>query len=185
MITGLPGAVALAGLPFFRFQGDRHAPTKGPHISISAEYVVNRILRINLDEFERWPQSVRQLAIDIAEELFLVAYNPFISASDVKKSVNEHYQGRVSFSPPTSTPRPSVKASPCSGAAHEAELEFCRELEGRLSSIMPDDCILRRRGALVASATDATDLRMELPLLVVEPDTPEQISALVRLRQTK
>ena len=66
-------------------------------------------------------------------------------------------------------------------SAHEAELEFCRELEGRLSSIMPDDCILRRRGALVAAATDATDLRMELPLLVVEPDTPEQISALVRL----
>ncbi len=28
-------------------------PHKGPHISISAEYVVNRILRINLDEFER------------------------------------------------------------------------------------------------------------------------------------
>ena len=42
-------------------------PHKGPHISISAEYVVNRILRINLDEFDRWPQSVRQLAIDIAE----------------------------------------------------------------------------------------------------------------------
>ena len=73
-------------------------PHKGPHISISAEYVVNRILRINLDEFERWPQSVRQLAIDIAEELFLVAYNPFISASEVKKSVNEHYQAGVSFS---------------------------------------------------------------------------------------
>ena len=43
-------------------------PHKGPHISISAEYVVNRILRINLDEFERWPQSVRQLAIELAEQ---------------------------------------------------------------------------------------------------------------------
>ena len=67
-------------------------PHKGPHISISAEYVVNRILRINLDEFERWPQSVRQLAIELAEELFLVAYNPFISASAVRKSVDERYQ---------------------------------------------------------------------------------------------
>ena len=48
-------------------------PHKGPHLSISAEDVVHRILRINLEEFERWPQSVRQLAIELAEELFLVA----------------------------------------------------------------------------------------------------------------
>lgn len=155
-------------------------PHKGPHVSISAEYVVNRILRINLDEFERWPQSVRQLAIDIAEELFLVAYNPFISAAEVKKSVNEHYQAES----PSLAHQYATDISEgitMFWSAHEAELEFCRELESRLSSVMPDSCILRRRGALVAAATDATDLRMELPLLVVEPDTPEQISALVRL----
>ncbi|MGN1038988.1 MAG: FAD-binding oxidoreductase, partial [Mailhella sp.] len=155
-------------------------PHKGPHISISAEYVVNRILRINLDEFDRWPQSVRQLAIDIAEELFLVAYNPFISAAEVKKSVNEHYQAE---SPSLAHQYATAISEGITmfWSAHEAELEFCRELTVRLASIMPGDCILRRRGALVAAATDATDLRMELPLLVVEPDTPEQISALVRL----
>ena len=155
-------------------------PHKGPHISISAEYVVNRILRINLDEFERWPQSVRQLAIDIAEELFLVAYNPFISASEVKKSVNEHYQAE---SPSLAHQYATAISEGITmfWSAHEAEQDFCRELVGRLASVMPDECILRRRGALVAAATDATDLRMELPLLVVEPDTPEQISALIRL----
>ena len=47
-------------------------PHKGPHISIPHDYVVNRILRINLDDFEEWPESVRALAIEIAEELFLV-----------------------------------------------------------------------------------------------------------------
>ena len=52
---------------------------KGPHISISPDYVVNRILRINIDDFAEWPESVRHLAIAIAEELFLVAYNPFIN----------------------------------------------------------------------------------------------------------
>jgi len=155
-------------------------PHKGPHVSISAEYVVNRILRINLDEFERWPQSVRQLAIEIAEELFLVAYNPFISASAVKKSVEEHYQNE---SPSLAHQYATAISEGITmfWSAHEAELAFCRELEGRLSSIMPDNCVLRRRGALVASSTDATDLRMELPLLVVEPDTPEQMSELVRL----
>ena len=98
-------------------------PHKGPHISISAEYVVNRILRINLDEFERWPQSVRQLAIDIAEELFLVAYNPFISASEVKKSVNEHYQAE---SPSLAHQYATAISEGITmfWSAHEAELEF-------------------------------------------------------------
>ena len=155
-------------------------PHKGPHISISAEYVVNRILRINLDEFERWPQSVRQLAIEIAEELFLVAYNPFISASAVRKSVDEHYQNE-SQSLAHQYATAISEGITMFWSAHEAEMAFCKELEGRLSAIMPDSCILRRRGALVAASTDATDLRMELPLLVVEPDTPEQMSALIRL----
>ncbi|MBR5882608.1 MAG: FAD-binding oxidoreductase [Mailhella sp.] len=155
-------------------------PHKGPHISISAEYVVNRILRINLDEFERWPQSVRQLAIELAEELFLVAYNPFISASAVRKSVNERYQSE-SQSLAHQYATAISEGITMFWSAHEAELTFCKELESRLSAIMPDSCIMRRRGALVASSTDATDLRMELPLLVVEPDTPEQMSELVRL----
>ena len=61
---------------------------KGPHISISPDYVVNRILRINIDDFAEWPESVRHLAIAIAEELFLVAYNPFINVETVRNSVH-------------------------------------------------------------------------------------------------
>ena len=153
---------------------------RGPHISISAEYVVNRILRINLDEFERWPQSVRQLAIDIAEELFLVAYNPFISASAVKASVDDHYHSE-SQSLAHQYATAISEGITMFWSAYEAEKLFCEELEERLAGIIPEYCILRRRGALVAASTDATDLRMELPLLVVEPETPEQISAIVRL----
>ncbi len=44
---------------------------KGPHISISAASVVNRILRINLDEFESWPTAVQQLASQIAKNCSL------------------------------------------------------------------------------------------------------------------
>ena len=62
-------------------------PHKGPHISIAPDFVVNRILRINLEDFADWPESVRRLAIEIAEELFLVAYNPFVDAATVKASV--------------------------------------------------------------------------------------------------
>ena len=43
-------------------------PHKGPHISIAPDFVVNRILRINLEDFADWPESVRHLATEIAEE---------------------------------------------------------------------------------------------------------------------
>ncbi len=155
-------------------------PHKGPHISISAEYVVNRILRINLEDFERWPEGVRQFAKELAEELFLVAYNPFIPVDMVRKSVDEHYRGGAqSLAHEYATA--ISEGITMFWSAYEAEQEFCRTLTQRLAEIMPEKCIRRRRGALVAAATDSTDLRMELPLLVVEPETPEQISSLVRL----
>ncbi|MGX8717974.1 MAG: FAD-binding and (Fe-S)-binding domain-containing protein [Desulfovibrio sp.] len=153
---------------------------KGPHISISAEYVVNRILRINLEEFERWPEGVRQFAKTLAEELFLVAYNPFISAQQVRRSVDERYRAEAqSLAHQYATA--ISEGITMFWSAYEAEQEFCKTLIERIAAIMPRRCILRRRGALVAAATDSTDLRMELPLLVVEPETPEQISSLVRL----
>ena len=87
---------------------------KGPHISISPDYVVNRILRINIDDFAEWPESVRHLAIAIAEELFLVAYNPFINVETVRHSVHARFE-RESMALATISPTPSAKASPCSG----------------------------------------------------------------------
>ncbi|MCQ2444152.1 MAG: FAD-binding oxidoreductase [Mailhella sp.] len=155
-------------------------PHKGPHISISADFVVNRVLRINLDDFSRWPESVRQLAIGIAEELFLVAYNPFVAVDLVKKSVGQRYESE-SHALAHQYATAISEGITMFWSAYEAEVAFCADLVRRITEIMPDDCILRRRGALVACATDATDLRMELPLLVVEPSTPEQMSALVRL----
>lgn len=155
-------------------------PHKGPHVSISAAFVVNRILRINLNEFESWPSAVQQLASEIAEELFLVAYNPFISAQSVKQSVDARYNRE-------SQALAHVYATAISEgmtmfwSAYDAEVAFRDELVDNLLEIMPEECIITRPGALVETSTDATDLRMELPLLVVEPDTIEHLMALVRL----
>lgn len=153
---------------------------KGPHVSISAAFVVNRILRINLDEFESWPSAVQQLASQIAEELFLVAYNPFISAQTVKNSVTQRFESE-------SHALAHVYATAISEgmtmfwSAYDAEVSFRHELVDRLSQFMPKECIITRPGALVATSTDATDLRMELPLLVVEPDNIEHVVHLVKL----
>ena len=58
--------------------------SKGPHISIESETLVPRILRINAQEFAEWPEAVRRLTMELAEELFLVRYNPYIARELVK-----------------------------------------------------------------------------------------------------
>ena len=47
-------------------------------------------------------------------------------------------------------------------SGHEAEVAFRKELVERLGAFLPPDAIVTRPSALVACATDATDLRMEL-----------------------
>ncbi|HIW01265.1 MAG TPA: FAD-binding oxidoreductase [Candidatus Desulfovibrio intestinipullorum] len=155
-------------------------PQKGPHISISPDFVVNRILRINIDDFQAWPESVRELAISIAEELFLAAYNPFINADTVRGSVNAHYE-RESLSLAHYYATAISEGITMFWSAYEAEVAFRRHLLDELVKILPSEGILSDPAAIVASATDATDLRMELPLMVVEPSTTEQVSALVKL----
>ena len=153
---------------------------KGPHISISPDYVVNRILRINIDDFAEWPESVRHLAIAIAEELFLVAYNPFINVETVRNSVHARFE-RESMALAHYFANAIGEGITMFWSAYEAERSFREELISALRNILPNECILSSPSALLASATDATDLRMELPLLVVEPDSAEQVAALVKL----
>ncbi len=153
---------------------------KGPHISIAPDHVVNRILKINADDFAEWPESVRTLAISIAEELFLVAYNPFIDAELVRESVRGSFE-RESVALAHYYATAIAEGITMFWSAYEAEAAFREGLIDAVADILPEECIRREPAALVENATDATDLRMELPLLVVEPDNAEQVAALVRL----
>ncbi|MCR4666549.1 MAG: FAD-binding oxidoreductase [Desulfovibrio sp.] len=153
---------------------------KGPHISISQNYVVNRILKINIDDFSEWPESVQTLAISIAEELFLVAYNPFIDVKTVHSSVDATFE-RESVSLSHYYATAISEGITMFWSAFRAEAEFRDRLVEALCNIIPAECILQDAQVLVAMATDATDLRMELPLLVVEPDTTEQVARIVKL----
>ncbi len=155
-------------------------PHKGPHISIAPDFVVNRILRINLNDFSEWPESVRKLATEIAEELFLVVYNPFVDPATVKASVLDRLEREV-FALAHHYANSIGEGITLFWSAYSAEMTFRDELVERLRQILPADAVITRPGALVACATDATDLRMELPLLVVEPSTSSQVSELVKL----
>ena len=155
-------------------------PQKGPHISISPDFVVNRILRINIDDFQNWPESVREFAISIAEELFLAAYNPFVNADTVRQSVRAH-NDRDSVALAHYYATAISEGITMFWSAHEAEVKFRDHLIEELRKIMPSEGILTDPASLVATETDATDLRMELPLVVVEPDTAEQVAGIVKL----
>ncbi|MDR0339376.1 MAG: FAD-binding oxidoreductase [Desulfovibrio sp.] len=154
--------------------------SKGPHISVESASLVPRILRINADEFASWPEGVRRLTMDIAEELFLVRYNPFIDAETVKKSVQERFDAsRRGLAHHYAT---SIgEGITMFWSAHESDMAFRKELIARLCALLPPESIDTRRNSLVENATDATDLRLELPLLVVTPQNAGQVSAVVKL----
>lgn len=123
-------------------------PHKGPHISISPDYVVNRILKINIDDFAEWPESVRNLAIAIAEELFLVAYNPFIDTDTVRGSVRESFE-RESVSLAHYYATAIGEGITMFWSAYEAEAEFRDRLIDALRRTLPHECILIEPSALV------------------------------------
>ncbi len=155
-------------------------PHKGPHISISSETLVNRVLRIDLNEFEDWPEAVRDTAIALAEELFLVRYNPFIDAETVRQSVQARFDQAVPGLAHhyATTLREGLIMF---WSSYDADMAFREELIKRIAQVVPKDRIDLRPGSLVECSTDATDLRMELPLLVVAPASAEEVSAIVRL----
>ena len=113
-------------------------PHKGPHISISPTYVVNRILRLNINEFEEWPEAVQALAVDIAQELFLVAYNPFVDAETVRTSVNARFE-KDSISLSHHYANSISEGITMFWSAYNAEMEFRKTLIGRLEDILPDE----------------------------------------------
>lgn len=155
-------------------------PQKGPHISLAPERLVKRVLGLPLEEFQTWPEYLQQLALDLAEELFIIRYNPFIPAKDVRQSVNARLQAeRAALSPEYYR-----ELSGCLERfwqSYEADQKFKATLISRLSSIMNKEQVVSTSNNLIECSTDATDLRMELPALVVFPENTSQIQGIIRL----
>ncbi len=155
-------------------------PQKGPHISLAPERLVKRVLGLPLEEFQTWPEYLQQLALDLAEELFIIRYNPFIPAKDVRQSVDARLQAERS----ALSPEYYRELSGCLERfwqSFEADQKFRTALIGRLSAIMDKEQIVAAANNLIECSTDATDLRMELPALVVFPENTAQIQGVIRL----
>jgi FAD/FMN-containing dehydrogenase/Fe-S oxidoreductase len=153
---------------------------RAPHISISADLLRDRVLGIPPGEFSTWPESVQELASSLAEELFMIRYNPFIPAHMVWKSVIERLEAE---SPSLSELylEPISRRLSTFWEEYQEDMTFRKTLIDRMAGFMPRNLVRTEPHTLVECATDATDLRMELPLMVLFPETTEQIQAIVLL----
>jgi len=155
-------------------------PSKGPHISIASEHLLARVLRLTPEQTANWPEDVRSLAVNLAEELFLLRYNPFIDPGLVYISVKSRLRQAL----------PSL-AEEYARTLDEGVKDFWKEYQEdqafkerllhRLGKALPADGIVTRPNMLVECSTDATDLRMELPIAVVMPASTQEIRAVVAL----
>ncbi|OIQ52195.1 putative FAD-linked oxidoreductase [Pseudodesulfovibrio hydrargyri] len=153
----------------------------GPHISISDEQLITRAFGVvDMEQFQHWPEKVKKLASNLAAELFLVRYNPFIDPELVKTAVER----RLNMSRPMLDREFATiltKGVELFWERHENELAFRDNVVSRLKRFMPEDAIGNEPHSRIESATDATDLRMELPMLVLFPEDEAQIQSIVRL----
>ncbi len=155
-------------------------PYKGPHISISPDPLVQRVLGLSPGEFKAWPEHVREAALELTAELFLIRYNPFIDPELVWKNV------QTSFAQTKLAMAEEYSGALVTGMFRfwnrfREDQKFREELVRRLGQILPRECVDARPNSRVECATDATDLRMELPLLVLKPRTTRHIQDIVRL----
>ncbi|WP_147820457.1 FAD-binding and (Fe-S)-binding domain-containing protein [Salidesulfovibrio onnuriiensis] len=153
----------------------------GPHISISDEQLMSRAFgMVDLEQFAHWPEAVRKLATNLAAELFLVRYNPFIDPELVRKSVER----RLNMSKPLmSGEYPKILSAAIREfwRSFDEDTAFRKQLVERLRGFMDEANIGDEPNSIIESATDATDLRMELPMLVLFPTSEEHIRGIVKL----
>ena len=71
-------------------------PHKGPHISIAPDFVVNRILRINLEDFAEAGRNPCGIWLPKSRKsCSLLHTNPFVDSATVKASVKERFDREV------------------------------------------------------------------------------------------
>ncbi|GAB6038571.1 FAD-binding and (Fe-S)-binding domain-containing protein [Fundidesulfovibrio butyratiphilus] len=155
-------------------------PDKNPHISLPLPRLISRVLGISKTEFAQWPEDMQELAVSLASELFLVRYNPYIDPADVRESVEQ----RMNRSSTMLTPeyqKQLAQAIKAFWRLYDDDMAFRDELRSRLTEFLPEIAILDGPHNIVECSTDATDLRMELPLMVLAPEDTEQVRRIVRL----
>ena len=151
-----------------------------PHINIDRQRILLSVLDTPNTEFETWPERVRELAIELATEFFILHANPFVHPEVVKNSVFSRLEAEREGIPLELYQRLTDKMEHFWYDFRKLS-ELKETIQDRLADILPEDGLLDSPHALVQFSTDATGLMLELPLLVVSPETTEQVRDIVSL----
>ncbi|MFW6414872.1 MAG: FAD-binding and (Fe-S)-binding domain-containing protein [Thermodesulfobacteriota bacterium] len=155
-------------------------PKNSPHITLPRIQTAERVLELSQSELQEWPEYIQDVALDLANELFLIRYNPFIPPGMVYKNVINRLKRET----------PAIQQDYFSKLQSglnkfwqefEQDQKFKHKLIKRLKELIPAHQIVTSPNALVESSTDATDLRMQVPLLLVAPQTTQDVKNIISL----
>ena len=151
-----------------------------PYFNINKQRIVNSVLDITSEEFELWPNDKQKLALEIASELYLLRCNPFIHPEIIKNRVYSQLENNASEL--ASFYYQFLNKKIDSFLEYIDELsDFQNQVKTKLSQVLDEDKVVDSPNTLVQFSTDATGLMMEIPLLVVFPETTKQIQSIVKL----
>ncbi|MFO7875813.1 MAG: FAD-binding and (Fe-S)-binding domain-containing protein [Desulfovermiculus sp.] len=153
---------------------------KTPHISVPGQTILNRVLSIPTEEFRSWSESTQELATSLAFELFIIRYNPFIPAESVAKSVFKRLESEKGGI--AADEYALIKSGlETFWEEYQEDQRFKAKVKQRLSQILPAENVVTSPNSLVECATDATDLRLEVPMLLVAPGNTEEVQRIIAL----
>jgi FAD/FMN-containing dehydrogenase/Fe-S oxidoreductase len=153
---------------------------KNPHISLPTERLVRRVLDMSTQSFRSWPESVRNLALSLAGELFIIRYNPFIKPELIQQSVWARLEAEKSGLSPNYFQEISSSLEKYWQTFVEDQ-EFKALVIKHISREIARDKIVTSPNTIIECSTDATDLRMELPMMVLFPENTPEIQTIVQL----
>ncbi len=153
---------------------------KNPHISIANINIAKRVLGISEKEILAWPEYTRETVEALCSEMFLIRYNPFIPPEVVFKSVFkqlENEKGVLDEEIYKIVQRGLNKF----WEEFLAEEDFKKLVISKLKKYIDPEHIYNAPNNLVECSTDATDLRVELPMFIVAPASTYEVQKVVEL----
>ncbi len=153
---------------------------KNPHISIANIKITKRVLGITEKEILSWPEYTRETVEALCCEIFLIRYNPFIPAEVVFKSVFNQLENERGVLDEEIYKRVQDGLNRF-WEEFLSEQEFKNRVISRLKKYIDPEHIYSAPNNLVECSTDATDLRVELPMFIVAPASTYEVQKVVEL----
>ncbi|WP_461834343.1 FAD-binding and (Fe-S)-binding domain-containing protein [Desulfothermus sp.] len=153
---------------------------KSPHISIANVKLIERVLGVSEEDIAKWPEYTKETVESLCSEIFLIRYNPYIPSEVVFKSVFKQLEDERGVLD-EDVYNLLVKGLKRFWEEYLEDKAFSKKVISRLKKYIDPKHIYTSPNHLVECSTDATDLRVELPMFVVAPGCMEEVKKVVEL----